>query len=148
MRPRLLPPVDVLLQWRDDDGLSQAQIAERVNKQNLAQMGADFRPVTRSAVSVALLRAGKTGLPSRYAAEIPWSPIAGEHLNQYPHSMLRLWARRNRGEELTERQIRNLDNVVMKLRDKNEVITYEPTNGGFVRVPARPGIDSGLIRQP
>ncbi len=147
MRTRLLPPTETLLRLRDEEGLSQAEIAEHVNEQNRARMGQDFRPVTRSAISVALLRAGQTGhLRPRYSGAIPWSPIRSEHKNQYPHSMLRLWARRELGEALTDRQSTNLRNFEAKLRSRDQVITYDPGNGGFAAVPARPGIDTGLIR--
>ena len=149
MRSQLLPSIDTLLRWRDEEGLSQAQIAKRVNEQNAGAMGDLYRPVTRSAVSVALQRAGQTGhLRQRYAEEIPWSPIRPEHKNQYPHSMLRLWARSKIGEKLTERQQRNLDNFTARHKAAGTVVTYNPQGGGFTAVPARPGIDEGLIRHP
>lgn len=122
-------------------------MVDRINAANRDRLGADYKPVTRSAVSVALVRAGESGSGrARYDDFLPWSPIRPEHNNQYPRTMLRLAARRGGGEQLSEAQLARLDAFVKSLHDKQEVITYSPAEG-FIRVPARPS-DSGLIRRP
>lgn len=147
-RRKLLPPIETLLAWRDE-GLSQAQIAARVNERNALALGSDFVAVSRSAVSLAFQRAGATGDGrARYSEHIPWSPIRPEHKNQYPHSMLRLWARESLGEALTPAQAARLESFRRQLNAVAEVITYDPGNGGFIPVAKRPGIDEGLIRVP
>lgn len=133
-RSSSLPPLDELVRLRDS-GLSQAQIAARFN-------------VSRSAVSLAFVRGNETTQRPRYVDALPWSPIKPEHNNQYPRTMLRMWARRESGETLSVSQSQRLESFERSLRQADEVITYEPDGGGFVRVKARIGVDTGLIRKP
>ncbi len=146
-RRQLLPNTETLLRWRDAEGLSQSQIRDRVNERNRVSMGSDFQPVSRSAVSVALLRAGKTGDGrARYDEAIPWSPIAPEHINDYRQLRLRTWARIERGDDtVTPRARREFESFKARLDAADEVIHYTPETG-FVEVKRRPGIDTGLIR--
>lgn len=146
-RPKLLPDVQTMLRWRDEEGLSQAQIRDRVNEQNRQTMGSEYQPVSRSAVSVALTRAGKTGDGrARYDEAIPWSPIAPEHHNDPTLVKLRTWARIERGDDtVPPRARRSFETFKAHLDATDHVMDYSPETG-FTEVKRRPGIDTGLIR--
>lgn len=147
-RPQLLPNTDRLIYMRDVEGLSQAQIRDRVNEENKTTMGSSYRAVSRSAVSVALHRAGETGEGRpRYREEIPWSPIATVYINDYRQAQLRTWARINHGEQdqLTPRALHEFISFKKNLDAKDAVIHYDDDHG-FYAVKRRPGIDTGLIR--
>lgn len=146
-RPQILPNVDVLTRYRDQ-GMTQQQIADRVNDDNRRTMGPDYRAITRAAVSVALHRADESGgQRPRYEEEIPWSPIAKQYYNDYLRTQLRTWARINRGEQdqLTDRALREFASFKKNLEARDAVIHYDDERG-FYRVKRRPGIDTGLIR--
>lgn len=151
---RYLPSDATLLTWRDVEGLTGQQIADRVNETNRAQMPpGEYRPVSRSAVAVALHRAGETGRSGvrtrdRYDDYLPWTPIRPEDDNHYCRQMLRLAARQDRGLPLRPEQQRRLRYFVEMLRTQNAVIDYDPDRGGFYKVFRRDGIDTGLIRVP
>lgn len=147
-RPQLLPDTGSLLRMRDVEGLSQRQIRDRVNEENRKTMGASYQPVSRSAVSVALHRAGVTGEGRpRYEEEIPWSPIAKQYINDYRQAQLRTWGRINRGEseQLTPRARQEFTSFKKNLDENDAVIHYDDERG-FFAVKRRPGIDTGLIR--
>lgn len=145
-RPQVLPNIDRVIELRNH-GLTQQQIADKVNEENRKIQGVDFRPVTRSAVSVALIRAGeKGGQRPRYYDEIPWSPIRPEHYNDYRQTQLRTWARVNRGDKTIPcKMLHEFELFAKKLEEHNAVIHYDPKEG-FIAVSRRPGIDTGLIR--
>lgn len=145
-RPQLLPNTDVLVRWRDEEHLTQAQITARVNEQNRLTMGSDYQPVSRSAVSVALFKAGETsGNRGRYRDEVPWSPIRPEHHNDYRQMMLRAGARISRGLPVSRQQRKEFESFARRLKDAGAVIHYDPDQG-FIAVKARDGVDTGLIR--
>lgn len=145
-RPQLIPNVDTLIKWRDVEGLTQTQITDRINELNKQQDGPSYRPISRSTVSVALHRAGEQQVTrTRYADEIPWSPIKREHANDFRQVMLRCWARTNRGLKLNRQMQAEYDSFVVRMKDAGAVITYTPERG-FFAVKARPGIDTDLIR--
>lgn len=145
-RPQLLPTIDRLLHMRDVEGLSQTQIRDRVNQENRAIKGSGCPPVSRSAVSVALHRAGETGdQRPRYAAEIPWSPIAPEHINHHYQAQLRTWARINRGETVRPRAMAEYQAFRRSLEKADSVVNYSPS-AGFHLVARRQGVDTGHIR--
>jgi len=154
---RFLPEVSELVRLRDVDGLTGQQIADLVNERNRATMNpAAYRPISRSAVEVALHRDGETGGDTsadgrrlgRYADFIPWTPIAKEHEDAYERVMLRAAARQARGLPLSAVTERRLAVFVKVLADQNAVIDYDPARGGFYKVLRRPGVDTGLIRVP
>jgi hypothetical protein len=98
-------------------------------------------------VSAALSRAGLTD-QLRYDQWIPWSPIRVDHVNAYPLLMLRYHARRESGVTLTADQEKKLNNWIERLQGEDAVVTYlHDTHDGWFYVKARPGIDTGLIRE-
>ena len=144
-RERVLPPVGVLLQWRTD-GLTQQQMADRINREN-HEHNRDLPLVTRSAVSVALHRADAADGRDRYTAEIPWAPIAKEHQKSHLLTILRTWARVNRGDPtLPDSARQRYENFRARLERDQQVIDYNPAEG-FTLVN-RQAQDDGLIRRP
>lgn len=144
MKPGQLPNIEVMQQWKLEEGLNYQQIADRVNEQNKA-LGQDYRPITRSAVSVAFHRAGVALYRNTYREEIPWK-IAKAHSHSHTLEMLRVWGRLNAGDEaVPPRLLRSFENFKKSCAEYNAVITYTPELG-FVAVKPRPGIDTGLIR--
>ena len=123
-----------------EQGMTHAQIAEAVSKQTGEHVG-------RSSVSAALHRAAKTNR-IRYERYLPWT-VRQEHANLYNAIMLRLAARVDKGEKLTEANAKRLSSWKEALVRDNVVIHYEPeTHQGFFRVLRREGIDLGYIREP
>lgn len=79
---------------------------------------------------------------------IPWA-LKREHQWKTPLALLRIAARERAGEPLHREEQRRLASFVRSLKEDGAVIHYDPdTEEGFWRVPARPGIDKGLIREP
>lgn len=125
--PRLLPPTSELAKLVED-GLTHAQIAERVERTTGVR-------VSRTAISVALHRAGLSKDAMRYKTELPWK-VRGEHLTQYPARMLRLLGRRRVGMELTAEESERLDAWLEGLVEKDLVVAYAPDYEGFLYVYA------------
>ena len=130
-RPRILPPTNELIRMFED-GMTHQQIAERV----FADTG---QRVSRSTVSAALHRAGKTRGKKRYKDEVPWK-VSQDHLAEYPVRMLRLLGRRNHGLDVNPADTIRLDNWLSLLEAENAVVAYDPTNPvqGFHYVERRP----------
>lgn len=85
------------------------------------------------------MRAYRAGL-------IPWT-LAPQYRDSYPVKMLRREQRRRADLPLSEAHVAELDRWIDRLREEQVVVAYTPTTG-FVYVPARPGIDTDLIRVP
>lgn len=146
-RERILPPVATLLRWRDE-GLTQQQMADRVNSTDPRVVAGEVRPVTRSAVSVALTRADEADQRARYTDEVPWSPIRPEHQKDPLLTMLRTWARINRGDTtIPDTNRARFDSFRRRLERDQQVVDYDP-GIGFHLVPRESDIDTGLIRVP
>lgn len=138
--PRHLPSDSTLLKWRDE-GLTHQQIADRVYEREGIK-------VTRSAVSVALHRAGETH-KIRYADEVPWERIKSVHNQEYPLTMLRTLGRRNRGLPISKIQDERLDSWLNRLDEEDAVVHYEPrSERGFYYVPRLPEDGDGYVRKP
>lgn len=125
-RPRVLPPVQEICKLLDS-GMTQAQVAEYLSKQTGER-------VTRSAVSVALSRAGVTTQATRYRDELPWK-VAQPHLTAYPARMLRVLGRERAGLRVTAEDGKRLASWLDTLREMNAVVAYSPT-AGFLYVTA------------
>lgn len=140
MAPRRFTPSDsTLAKWREE-GLTARQIAERIKEREDVE-------VALGTIYAALSRAGLT-TNVRYSDWIPWSPIRPDHANAYPLLMLRLAARRAHSVELTESQSTKLDRWIERLETEGVVVHYEhDTADGWFYTPARPGVDTGLIRK-
>lgn len=135
------------MRWRDE-GLTQQQIADRVNSTDERIVSGELAQVTRSAVSVALVRADKSDQRNRYSAEIPWSPIRPEHQKDHSLTMLRTWARVNSSDATLPQKARDrYERFAARLERDNVVVDYNEQSG-FSLVPRRPGVDTGLIRAP
>lgn len=124
--PRYLPPVQEIRKLLDG-GMTQAQAAEYLSKQT-------GHKITRSAISVALTRAGLTEPNPRYEEEIPWK-VGQAHLRAYPARMLRLLGRANAGGRLTQEENGRLTSWLDNLAKEQAVVAYSPT-AGFLYVPA------------
>ena len=138
--PRSLPSDSTLLKWRDE-GLTHQQIADRVYDREGVR-------VTRSAVSVSLHRAGETH-KVRYLEQVPWDRIKAVHNQEYPLTMLRSLARRNRGLPISQIQSERLDSWLERLGEEQAVVHYEPqSEHGFYYVPRQPEDGDGYVRKP
>lgn len=79
---------------------------------------------------------------------IPWQ-VNKEHRWAYPLAMLRVEARRRRGEEVREVDESKLTSWKARLAEHDLVVHYDPdTEEGFFLVPRRKGVDKDLIREP
>lgn len=135
--PRLVPSDSILGAWRDE-GLTVRQMVARIRER-------DGVTVSEGTIYSAMSRAGLTER-KRYDEFVPWR-VREEHANDYPLVMLRIAARVAAGEVLPLWQAKKYVSWVERLRSAGAVVHYEPTAGWFY-VPARPGIDTGLIRVP
>lgn len=125
-----------------DQGLTQQQIADAWEKKTGQKVG-------RSAIGMAI---GRAGLESpnpkpRYDDLLPWT-VKSEHSMHYEAQLLRMEARRRRGKDLSEKNLRILTKWRKELQDANAVVTYDPaTPDGFYWTPRLP-TDEDIIRRP
>lgn len=136
---RKLPPAPELAKMVEA-GMTHTQIADKISK----DIG---EHVSRSSVAVALSRANLT---TRTAADkaVPWI-IRPEHQNRYDMHMLRIHRRVQRGEAIRPSDADRYRSWRANLDQHDAVIHYEPRSiVGFWLVPRRPGIDTGVIREP
>jgi hypothetical protein len=138
MPGKVLPPTQELQTLREQ-GLTCEQIADEVARKYHVR-------VTGTAISMALLRAGYPAKTPRYAAEIPWR-VRPEHNNDHDVYMLRVAARVKHGKRVSAEERRMLDAWRRQLDDQQAVVHYHRDHG-FMWVPRRPGVDTGLIREP
>jgi len=135
-RPQILPNSDELLAL-SKQGLTHQEIATRITDTTGYQ-------VTRSAVSVALHRAGLVDPKERYQDEIPWS-LSGKDLKSYPVRMLRLLARQRRGLSLTVEEAHRLQSWLLKMEENKAVVAFDPDqNPSIFYVMRRPEDDPEL----
>lgn len=135
---RILPDVHELKRLLDS-GMTQQDIADKVFRETGVR-------VTRAAVSAALARAGLSSYRKRHSELIPWR-VRVEHNKEYPVRMLRLEARRRKGEPVSPEEERKLDAWLRLLRDNQAVVFYHP-KVGFRYTDPRPDIDTDLIYVP
>jgi hypothetical protein len=104
--------------------------------------------VTQSAISQAI-SAGRIKVDTnRNAGAIPWK-LKPEHRHLHAARMLRTLARMEAGREIGVSLQKQVKTWREGLELENSVITYDPdTPEGFWRVPRRPGIDLGWVRDP
>ena len=119
-KPRVLPSTQDLLTLVDQ-GMTHAQIANHIYLTT-------GEIVNRSAISVALSRAGKTKTLPRYKETLPWK-VATEHAGEYPARMLRLLGRRNAGNRLTQQDEARLNSWIEMLDSENVIVAYGPEVG-------------------
>ena len=111
---------------------------------------ADRFGVTQAAVSANIQRGNiKVDTGRAEGRAMPWYPIRPEHRDRYLARMLRANHRREQGLKNAPVLDAMLDKFLQAAAEEDFVITYDPdTEEGFFRVPRRPGIDEGLIRNP
>jgi hypothetical protein len=140
-KPRKLPSESILRKWVEVEGMTHAQIVDRIREETGEE-------VSRSSVSAALSRAGFTNR-IRYDEEIPWPRISVDHNTAFPLFMLRTQARMNRGLPVKPQDIKRLEEWKKEMTEKNLVVHYEPRSPeGFFYCEARPDVDTGLVRAP
>lgn len=90
-------------------------------------------------------------LPRRNARDdesIPWQ-VEKQHRWARPLVLLRDAARVDAGFDIPEKRRSIMENWRAKLAEQGVVVHYDPdTEQGFFYVPAREGVDTGLIRVP
>lgn len=143
MKPRMLPEVDKLVAMADS-GMTYQQIADKVNEENRKIMGSDYRPVGRSAVAVAMHRAGEKPRRQRYPGIIPWKVAAGDNKNQRL-LLLRVFGRIKAGLPVSDEQRKSFETFARKCKETNSVVHYDPVNG-WQTVKAREGVDTEYTR--
>lgn len=122
------------------EGLGPTAIARRIRKE-------DGIEVTASAISN--IRRRHTNLPPMQAAKarrMPWRIDPAHQNSRYRYAIL-AWVRRERDEPLGEEAYLRLMRMETELKESGKVIDYYPGSGWRV-VPARPGIDLGIVREP
>lgn len=98
--------------------------------------------------AISTFRKRHTTIPAQHSTRrvIPWDVLPEHRSSGYRRAIL-AFHRRAQGRTLTGEERRNLDHVERTLRESGQVITYQKDEG-WVLVPARPGIDTGIIREP
>lgn len=102
--------------------------------------------VSRAAVSEFVHKHRLVEKRARYSEFIPWR-VKVEHQHAYEIRMLRLAARRDRGESLNPRDERYLDSWVATMAEVDAVVDYDERDGPYY-VRRRHGIDRGLVYEP
>ena len=103
--------------------------------------------VSQSAVSLAIKR-GNIKHETGFERRLPWK-MHNEHVNLSIPRGLRLALRVQAGEEMPEYLRHEGEGFIKTLDELDAVIHYEPEiPPHWFRVPRRPGIDLGLVREP
>lgn len=121
-------------------GLTQQQIVAEWERETNVR-------VSRSAIGMAIARYELVSANPRprYDDMLPWE-IRTEHSTHYFAKMLRLEARRRRGETLNEEQLGRLDSWLRTVDEKDAVIYYDPeTIEGFWLLQREPD-DEDIVR--
>jgi len=124
-RDKVLPDNSALQRYVDE-GLTHQQIADRITADTGVKVG-------RSAISVALHRAGLASEAVRYRDHLPWR-VHTDHSRAYPARMLRLLGRRDAGNPMTDVDSTLLSNWLSMLSREQLIIAYDyddPTGLGF-----------------
>lgn len=138
--PRRIPSESILAKWANEEGLTHAQIVDRIERET------GYRP-SRSTISAALSRAGFTNRV-RYDDVIPWKRISIDHNSHYALTMLRIAARLKHGLQVKPRDLSRFQAWKEQLDAADAVVTYVyDSPEGFYYVPRRHGVDLGLIRE-
>ena len=135
---RKLPDTGQLVSWVEL-GWTHQRIADHI----YATTG---QTVSRTSISAALSRAGKTAEHPRYKDCLPWR-VETRHLTEYPARMLRLLGKRRAGGQLTDNENKRLDSWLQALAEANAVVGYDPDceGQGFHYVDPLPGADTAGI---
>ncbi|ACZ32369.1 putative transcriptional regulator, GntR family [Xylanimonas cellulosilytica DSM 15894] len=131
-------PVDLVTRLLED-GLGPRAIVDHLRE----HVGIEVSPQ-----AISTFRKRHTDVPAQHSTRrvIPWDVRPEHRSNGYRRAIL-AFHRRAQGRTLTGEERRNLDHVERTLRESGQVITYQQDEG-WTLVPARPGIDTGIIREP
>lgn len=124
------------------EGLTQQQMADRWSEEGNVS-------ITRSTIAMAMSRYGlKSARPrDRYTDMIPWT-LRTEHTMAAETRLLRLEARRRRGDDISERDRVWLSNWLTELDKDQKVLIYDDrTPRGWWYLP-RTDEDDDIIRRP
>jgi hypothetical protein len=125
-----------------DKGMTHGEIAEYLTSTLHTQ-------VTRSAVSVALSRAGRVKRRGEDKATPAEWTVLPEHANKVDLHMLRVNKRLRDGKAVRDVDVERHRHWLQRLEEADAVVHYEPrSRAGFWWVPRRHGIDEGLVREP
>jgi DNA-binding transcriptional MocR family regulator len=104
--------------------------------------------VVVSPQAISTFRQRHTDVPPQHSTRriVPWE-VRPEHRTSGYRRAILAYHRRAEGRPLTGEERRNLDHIEAKLRATDQVISYDPDEG-WILVPARPGVDTGIIREP
>jgi len=122
-------------------GLTQAQIVEAWERDSNIR-------ISRSAIGMAIKRYDLASAHPRpnYMEMIPWT-VRKDHQMHWDARMLRLEARRRRGEALTDKEKRDLTVWRSRLDEADAVVIYEQnTDEGFFWV-SRLESDDDIVRR-
>lgn len=137
---RKMPSDSTLEKWIAE-GLDHKAIQRRIEEQ-------DGIEVALSTISGHLSRIGLTNRV-RYDDFIPWGRISVDHNHAYQLTMLRTGARLAKGLPVRPLDQQRFEAWAAQLKENHVVVHYElDSPDGFYYVPARAGIDTGLIRVP
>ncbi len=141
-RPRTLPE-------------ENSELENLLRKHTQAQV-ADMFGVSEQAVSKAI-RDRKLNIVHRvsFREYVPWT-VATEHAEDYMRRMLRYYAMEQMGRDLDRKQAASLAkfkgimDAPSAAAPHGCVVQYDPSHpqGPWLRVPRRPGIDTGYARNP
>jgi len=120
-RPRLLPS-DAELTKMVEKGMSHQEIRDEIER-------AYHVNVSRSTVSVAIMRAGLSEEGHRYKDTVPWKVRTG-HATEYPVRMLRLLGRDKSGQPLDRNEQKRLASWLEMLERERVVVAYCPDSEG------------------
>lgn len=135
MPGKILP--DSLLQQLMRQGLTDGQIVRHLaENENIV--------VTRQAISAWRKRRGAE-MKEQSPRAVPWD-LRPEHRQMEPARVIRLFARRQRGEAISPEDEVRLDKALDYLGDE-WVFGYEPSLG-FYRVAREPEDGDGIVRRP
>lgn len=128
-RPRILPDNATLSRWVREEGLTQADVIQRVYEETGVR-------VARSTIASALHRAGLTEPQARYKREIPWR-VKSKHASAYPARMLRDLGRVRAGGRLPDDEAARFSSWMEMIETEQVVVAYDPdSEPGFFYVPA------------
>ena len=109
---------------------------------------ADKFGVGQSAVAAAISR-GRIKIDTGFKKRLPWTIHKEHHSLAIPRA-LRLAMRVQEGDQTLSPELRKIgEGFLRKLEEMDAVVHYDPdVEPYFFRVPRRPGIDGGLVREP
>lgn len=133
-------PDELVERLYEEEGLTATEIVEYLR----VHMGIE---VSREALSMWRKRRGLDRNPA-HPKRIPWK-VRPEHGVTVEAQAIRSHSRREDGLPVDKERTRILASMERRLYPQGLVIHYDPdTEQGWWYVPARPGIDLGLVREP